>query len=630
MGPIGVSHLREAKAADPSAAAGQTLPPGNPAEAEKQAVTSASPSARAAEASTFAVRIPHFSTRAWLSIVLGIGSALHYSALRTGFLLDDFIHISMMRGNFPAPRHPLDLYNFVDDGDRAEMIARGILPWWTHPDLTIRFFRPLSSALIWLDHQLFGPSPFVMHLHSLAWWAAMVIAAFVLYRTFFGERVARIATFVFALAPCHAMPMAWLANRDALISLGLGIPALFVYTRSRESRALRDVMGAFALFSLAFLGGEYTLSFVAYVATFELVRARDTIMQRIVGMLPFVIPCVVYMAVRTSMHYGTIGSGYYNDPFHAPELFLFFAPRRLATLILEAWLALDNDSINWMIPWPIVLGGAAAVLFIVVRVVRFVLRESEAGPRRAAAWLGIGSVVAMIPVLAVVPGQRVLGAAMFGIAPVLGLMLEGAWFPRTTEPRRGMAELTQMTALALGFAHLVHGPVTTLLLDGHFRDSSDTYTRQMASLRARLGDASTADPVIVRGTGIAFFAPFGIDENGVLPRRFAVLAWASHVLVIRTGERSFDMFAPADGGLFPWGEGNLYLDAAWALRAGDVFHAPGYTVTISEMQEGRTTGAHFDMDDDFSARVWLNETPKAYFEEPLPVEGSGRPYETDH
>lgn len=574
------------------------------------------------------LRLPHLSTRGFLSILVVAGTVLHVGALRTGFLLDDFIHNAMLHGSFPAPRHPLDLYNFVDDSDRAQLMERGILPWWTHPELTIRFFRPLASGLIWLDHQLFGASAFAMHLHSLAWWIGMVIGAYALYRAFFGERVARFAAVVFALAPCHAMPMTWLANRDALVSLGLGIPALLFYTRARETRSARDVGAAFVLFSLAFLGGEYTLSFVAYVATFEIVRARDTIGRRLVGLLPFVVPCATYMAVRTALHYGTVGSGYYNDPFRAPTLFLFFAPRRLAVLILEAWLGLDNESITWGMPWWLVLLAGLAIVTVVFVVARHVLAESDAPARRAALWLGLGSLVAMIPVLAVVPNQRVLGGAMLGIAPVVGLVLDGAWFPRVLPPRRGLPELAQATALVLGFTQLVHGPVTGATLDMHYRESSEQFAQQMASLR-RLGGAAITDPVVVRATGGAFFAPFGMDEVGTMPARFAVMAWATHVLVIRTGERSFDMFASSESGVFPWGEGNLYLDTAWALEVGQVFRGAGYQVTITEIQDGRTTGVHVDLDEDWGERAWLNETPKAFYEAALPPDGAGRPYESD-
>ena len=45
----------------------------------------------------------------------------------------------------------------------------------------------------------------------------------------------------------------------------------------------------------------------------------------------------------------------------------------------------------------------------------------------------------------------------------------------------------------------------------------------------------------------------------------------------------FDMFASADSGVFPWGEGNLHLDVAWTLQVGDVFQAPGYTATITRI-----------------------------------------------
>lgn len=625
-----MSHLRDSKDDGSGDEVTQAPPPEVINSPKNKVDSSGSGASTSVDSPGLSARFPHFSTRAWLSIVLGLGSLLHLWALRTGFLLDDFIHISMLRGHFPSGRSPLDLYNFVDDTNRSEMIERGILPWWTHPELTIKFFRPLSSGLRWLDHAVLGSNAFLMHLHSLLWWAAMVIAAFVLYRAFFGERIARLATFVFALAPCHAMPIAWLANRDALISLGLGIPGLYVYTRARETRSLRDVALAFILFSLAFAGGEYTLSFIAYVATFEVVRRDDTLSRRVVGSLPFVVPLSLYMGVRTALHYGTIGSGYYNDPLRAPDLFLYFAPRRFSALLLQAWLALDNETVTWGIPWWAIVLAALTLIALLVRVLRHALAESAPEPRRAALWLGAGSIIAMVPILAVVPNQRTLGAVMFGVAAIVGLALDAAWFPKSAEPRRGMAELAQLTALALGFAHLIHGPVTTALLGAKYYESSSQFSVQMATLRERFPDASAAEPVVVRATGGAFFAPFGMYEDGELPARFAILSWATHVLMLRTGERSFDLLSSAESGIFPWGEGNLYLDTAWEIEEGDVFQAPGYAATVTRIQEGHTTRVHFDLDEEFAARAFLNETPKAYFQAELPIEGDGRPYDADH
>ena len=60
---------------------------------------------------------------------------------------------------------------------------------------------------------------------------------------------------IFALAPCHAVPLAWLANRYALITLCFGTWALGAYLRWREGRALRDAALAALLFILALGGG---------------------------------------------------------------------------------------------------------------------------------------------------------------------------------------------------------------------------------------------------------------------------------------------------------------------------------------------------------------------------------------
>ncbi len=157
-------------------------------------------------------------------------------------MLDDFLHAAMLRGTFPVARHPLDLYNFVDDSDRAILLERGLLPWWSHPELTIKFFRPLSSGLLWADHVLLGDAALPRHLHSYVWWVLGVLAAAALFRRSFSPRVAWTATFAYAAAPCHAMPLAWVANREALVSLAFGITGLVVHARFRERGRALDAL----------------------------------------------------------------------------------------------------------------------------------------------------------------------------------------------------------------------------------------------------------------------------------------------------------------------------------------------------------------------------------------------------
>src|ERR1700710_1705946 len=84
--------------------------------------------------------------RPWISLLLlfAAGVIIYLPALRSPYFLDDYVHAWMAEGTFPTRRSPFDLYNFINDADRPVLVARGMLPWWTDPGLSIRFFRPLS------------------------------------------------------------------------------------------------------------------------------------------------------------------------------------------------------------------------------------------------------------------------------------------------------------------------------------------------------------------------------------------------------------------------------------------------------------------------------------------------------
>ena len=102
---------------------------------------------------------------AWI-ILLGV--VLHLPSLGIGFYVDDYLHQLVLRGE--APMHPLALYDF---GELADWTDRegdvGSFPWWSTPDWKARFFRPLSSATIWLDHAIFGDFALGYQLVSLGW-----------------------------------------------------------------------------------------------------------------------------------------------------------------------------------------------------------------------------------------------------------------------------------------------------------------------------------------------------------------------------------------------------------------------------------------------------------------------------
>lgn len=568
----------------------------------------------------------------WLgmALLLVVGVVLFSPALLTPLFLDDFLQGSMVEGTFPAPRSPFNLYDFVGDGTRATLIERGLLPWWTHPQLTIRFFRPLASALLWVDHRVFAHAPLPMHVHSLAWWVAAVLAVRALYTRFFSPRVTLLASVVFALAPCHALPLAWVANRETLVTLVFGALALAAQARWREKRSARDAASAGAFFALALLGGgEYALCLGGYVVAMDAVR-REGIARRFQGWAPFLVPAVAYLAVRHALGYGTAGSGFYSDPLRDSGTLVAEAPWRAVALLANGWLTIDAlfwrlGVSRWLLAG-IVLAAAAGL----VVPVRRMLRALPAPARGAAIWLLMGSVLALAPTLAVVPSRRLLGVSMMGIAAAVALLLDRAWFPAKGEPLvargRGPA-LASLAAMGLGFVHLVHGPgLSWLASQQHRRDASEFVARAVW-LRERVGAPGKARVGVLRGTTGAFFAPYALDRGGELPRLWCTLAEPGHVLALRRDARTLDLVAMPGRGLFPHDEHNLYRSPNAPFAVGDQITAGRVKVTILEVGEAGPRSARFVFDVDPDALVWLNETYEATREVSLPNEGFGEPFD---
>ena len=569
-------------------------------------------------------RLARLPPWAGVAALLGIGIFFHFPSLESDLILDDVLHRSMVDGEFPGDRGALDLYTFVDDSNRDELRERGLLPWWTHPDLTLRFFRPLSSALIWVDHRVLGGTTPGMHFHSLVWWGVAVLALRALYRTFFSARVAWIGALIFALAPCHAMPLSWIANRDVLLSLAFGALALVAHVRWREHHRPIHAVVATSCFSLSLLAGEYGISMLAYAVAFELVRKDDRLLSRIVGLLPCAVPVAIYLGYRSAMHYGTDGSGYYADPFDDPAIFAWFAPRRLDILLLDAWLALGPERIGWDIPtWvlSLVVGG---VVWLVLVALRESFATLDIRARGATRWLAIGSVLALVPVLAVVPTPRLLGACMIGLAPTVAVILDGLWFRAASGAKGRRVELATTIALALAFCQLVRGPMESFTQGRHHRNTSYHFAaqaRSFAALRAEVGDT---EPLVVRALGAAFFIPFALGP-GHLPRRHRVLAETRHALVVRVDDRTLDLFAPREGSLFPVGEANLFRDLRSPLLEGDVVEGPGMRVTISDVAEGRVIAARYELDRSLDDLAFFSELRAGYERASTPPVGFGVP-----
>ena len=578
--------------------------------------------------------------RAWLPLAGALALLVHLPALGAPFVFDDVAQLAMADGRFGAHRGPFDFYDYIDDANRGSVLAGGDWPWWTQGQIVVRFFRPLASALRWADVRVFGHASAWQHAHSLLWWGVAVLGVHALLRRSFARRPALFGAFVFALAPCHAIPLVWLANREALLSVALGAWALVAYARWREGRRAADAASSAVLFALALLAGEYSLGLGGYVVAIEVVRWRGSpgsapttgraegLVRRVLGVAPFAVPAAAYLAAYVALGFDAHGAGFYRSPLHDFGGFAGEAPRRLAILLGAAWLGVD-ESWTESASWAVAGLGVVTVALLAIPLAR-VVRGLGDEERPRASWMLLGSVLALAPVLAVEASSRLLGVAMIGVSALVGLLLDRAWFPPAPEPRRGAAELTGLVALAVGFAHLVRAPLDTVLVERHLSHEATEYAARMKWVRAHVAP-DTRDIYVLRASSpeALLWAPRLLGEGwpgGERPRWRVLTHGSGRSLLLRTGPRSIEIVGGARP-LLPEGRDDLFRKVG-ELRVGDTVALPGLRATLVELDaQQKPHRLRFEFDEDVGARgtAWITEGEGGFRVEELPAPGYGAP-----
>ncbi len=534
---------------------------------------------------------------AWFS--LPVGAAVFARAVATPLFRDDLLQRAMALGSYPAPRGPLDLYDFIRPSERAAFVASGALPWWAADDLSLRFFRPLASAMLFFEHRFVG-SPLAMHVHSLLWWAAAVVATGWLFRLLLGERAATIATWIFALAPAHVLPLALLAQREVLVATTFG--ALGVAFGVRPKGASPILSAAF--FAVALSAGEYALSFGGYAVAWAM--TRPSARERARALLPFAVPATIYVVVRALLGYGAIGTGFYRDPLHSPAQFFAHAPRSLLVLWADAWTSFDASL------WPL------AGLVVVAAALLALVAKSFTGNVR---WLAGGSLLAALPLLASTPGQRLTGPMLIGVAGALGWLVDFA----ASKPVR-----LHYAAIA-GLVVVLHGAVavrSSLRESAAYRRLGEDAKARAASLDDHLRGHEPSAVIVALGSWESAF--FGLTlPPSPTPRRipWRVLVTARHALVLRVDDRTADVVVPKGQGFFPLGADDIFRREDDALHTGDVREVPGMRAEV--LSDGTTAPARvrfsFDRSLDDPALMWLSESRAAYKAVSPPAPGFGTP-----
>ena len=216
------------------------------------------------------------------------------------------------------------LYAFFRDDEGIENLRNyGAIPWWTVPDCRISFWRPVTSFTMWLNYQLYPNSVALQHLHSVLWFreaAAFVLA--VLYRRLNGATwIAGLAGLLYVLDDTNYFPVAFVANRNAVIALFFGLLAVLMHDKWRRERSIGGAVLACVFLALSLLSAEAGVATAAYIGAYALVFEQGRLSRRIGSLIPAAAVVILWWIVPRRSGYSTYASGVYIDPAAEPVRF---------------------------------------------------------------------------------------------------------------------------------------------------------------------------------------------------------------------------------------------------------------------------------------------------------------------
>ena len=473
---------------------------------------------------------------AWLAAVV-----LSLPALRVGAFSDDLFQHLVLEGSVPvAHLGPTTLYDFTGGQNVLPWIESGYLPWQSHPDLSLRFFRPLASWSITLDHALFGRAPLPGHLINLAWFLGLIAVAIAWFKEVLPKHQAGLASVLFAVAGGHAMNIAWTSARHLLISAVFSALGVWLHVRQREAQSSGATSAgtwvAWPPLMLALATSEAGLAGFALIASYEILGRTEGARSRLLALAVPMSLALAYLIFYALSGYGVRHSGLYVSPFADPLEFAKAATSRLPILLGELTGAVPASL--WAAaparPVLVTLGCVFALL-----VTALVVRARLDGPdRRRMLWLGAGAVLGALPAVGGIVDGRMLSLPMLAALAVVATAIDA------TLKQTGTHRLAKVAAVVLLALHLVLGSSARLGLTialGHISDRQ----RQLA-LEADVSACTTdatgliltgSDPALSLSgaTSLAYYRPELIDRF----RAIHVLSMApQRQTVLRTGERT--------------------------------------------------------------------------------------------
>jgi hypothetical protein len=522
-------------------------------------------------------------------LIAAAGVLLTLGSLRVGLRLDDYYLRWVISGSpvySDVGRRPIDAFCFCD-GDpvrNQRMMDSGLIYWWADPHVKAAFWRPVAVVTHWLDFRLWPGTPSLMHAQSLFWFALWILSACLLYRRIMRPMLAAaLAGLLYAIDHSRAVPVAWLANRNAVLAGLFGILAMYAHVQARRDRS-RAFAGARILspilLAMSLLSAEAGIGAVAYLVAYALTLDSGGWRRGLLRLWPHLFVVVAWRIAWSAQGYGVYGiEDLYTDPGAHPLRFARDVLERAPLYMLGQWTGIPAE-IHWALSLrDVVLMRWAGVLVsaIVFLVLIPLLRRS-----RVARFWGLGMVLATIPSCATAPMNRQLAFIGLGAMGLLGQLLASSLHRRFW---RVSFVWRASRAVLIGLMvciHLVFAPIGLVLVARY-----PIGPEEMLDSFHRLPSApdSGRDLIFVNHPlpmdMLDLFTARAVDHES-LPRSAQILTPAStSVLILRTDDRS--LLVRPDSGFFSTPMSGLGYSRRSPATQGQTISLPSMRITIVEM-----------------------------------------------
>ena len=385
-------------------------------------------------------------------VIAGIAAVIMLPALNAGFIQDDLFHrlrlvepslfpeefsstglIDPNSGSLSVAMR--DMHSFArTQRDIDNLTESGLSPWWTAKNLRFANLRPLDSFTHWLDYRLFPDSAALMHLHSIAWFTAVVFLITILYRQFMAPVwMATLAAVLYTFDDSNYFPVMWIANRNLLLALFFSILTLLLHHKWRQHNSLAAGVAAPFTLVLSLLSTEAGIATFAYLFAYALIIDRSSRLQRILSLAPGFIVIALWRVIYNALGYGATASGFVIDPGREILRYARAALERAPVILSGQWGGTPGEMLNMFSPHAVSLYLLASALFLTLILLVFIplLRKN-----RVALYWFTGMLLCVLPICATSPMNRNLLFVAIGAFGVMtqfigGLFTRENWTARS-------------------------------------------------------------------------------------------------------------------------------------------------------------------------------------------------------